>query len=506
MTNHSQMFSHKSYNQDLIEKVAQGEYQNPNPASMYNMVVVGAGPAGLVCAMACAGLGAKVALIEKKYLGGDCLNFGCVPSKAILSQAHRVQELSYFFRDQIIEGQCRVNFSHVMKQMRKIRAKISVHDAKQKILDAGIDLFFGEAHFESKKSLRVGKDVLNFKKALIATGSQAKTLQLDGLSREDYHTSDTIFDVDQLPESITLIGSGAISCELAQAFASLGSKVTIVTRSQRLLPKEDEEISHCLEKKFNQLGIDMHFSSRLYRYYKKNNRKYLVYEKDQKTYDCSAQELLVCIGRRPNINDLDLEKAGVLYTKQGISVNEFLQTQNKNIFACGDVLGRSMHTHHADAQARVVVENALFSVPIVKPKKKYNPKYFPHCTYTSPEVAHMGLLNHSAKRKDLDCIRINCQEVDRYILDQTEEGFLKVWVDSKSHIYGVSMIGDHAGEIVSTLALAMDQKIPLSRISSLTFSYPTKSEIIKKAADALQRKKLTPKIQKVLRKYFLWRR
>ncbi|MEZ4705328.1 MAG: FAD-dependent oxidoreductase [Bdellovibrionota bacterium] len=481
------------------------DHINPTPATTYNLVVLGGGTAGLVAAMGAAGLGARVALIEKKYLGGDCLNTGCVPSKALLSSAHVIGQLDRLFSKGILEGQCRIDASKAFDHMKSLRNQISHHDSVQRLQSAGVDVFFGHARFQNRRSLSVGDQALHFSKAIIATGTKPSPIVVDGMTSQDYHTNETIFSLKKIPESLMIVGSGAMACEMAQIFSQLGTKVKMLTRSPRVLSKEDPDLSMELQRMFQSQGIEVKCGVSLHRFYQKNEAKVLIYQQGQQTYDCSAQDILVAAGRIPNLEDLQLEKANIHSNPQGLLINSYLQTTNSHVYASGDVVGKQQYTHAADAMSRMILENAFFSIPFLKPQKKWDSQLVPHCTYTQPELAHVGESMDRANLSSRFVHEMSCQHTDRFVLEDQPEGRIKVLVDSRGRIKGVSLLSSHAGELISLGTLAIQKNMKLLEFSSLIFSYPTRSEIWKKISDQHRRKNLTPFLLRCLSRYFSWR-
>lgn len=494
------------YNQILVSNVHPSDWVNPKPADCYDLVVIGAGTAGLVVAAGAAGLGLglKVALIEKHLMGGDCLNVGCVPSKSIIRSSRVVAEM----RDASTYGihspeNIEVNFSGVMQRMRRIRADISPHDSVERFNKLGIDIFLGNGRFLHNNTVEVGEDLLRFKKAVIATGARATQLTIEGIEEAGYLTNETVFSLTEKPRRLALIGGGPLDCELAQAFRRLGSEVIIFDQSDRILNKEDADASEIVQNVFIKEGIRLILSCQVKRVVKTSEGKIIYFKFNNKNQEESltVDEILVGVGRTPNVEKLNLEAVGVEYDKkQGVIVNDYLQTTNPKIYAAGDICMDWKFTHAADAAARIVIKNTLFS-PFGLGRSKLSSLVMPWTTYTDPEIAHVGMYEHEAKSQgiDADTIKIHLSDVDRAIADSEEEGFIKILHKQNSdEILGATIVARHAGEMISEVTTAIVGKLGLNTLSSVIHPYPTQAEGIKKAADAYRRTLLTPNNKKLL--------
>jgi len=494
------------YNKVLLDNVHPADWQNPEPARIYNLVVIGAGTAGLVSAAAAAGLGARVALVERHLMGGDCLNVGCVPSKALI-QSGRVsaalKQTSKFGVEPA--GEAHVDFSRVMERLRKLRAGISHHDSVKRFSALGIDLFLGNGTFIDRKAIDVDGKLLRFKKAVVATGARPAVPPIPGLAEVGYLTNETVFSLTKLPASLLVIGGGPIGCELAQAFCRLGSKVTLVEAGDQFLGREDPDAAAILEKSIQRDGVDLRLATKVTRFESADGRRLAYFEKDGREEKLEAEEILLGVGRIPNVEGLNLEKAGVEYdTKRGVHVDDRLRTRNPRIFAAGDVSLPYKFTHTADAAARILVQNALFLG-----RKKTSTLTVPWCTYTSPEIAHVGLYERDAKKNGIEMttFKIQFSDVDRAVLDGMEEGFVKIHVQKGGDkILGATIVADHAGDMISEITLAMVAGVGLGKISSVIHPYPTQAEAIRKAADAYNRTRLTPTVKNLFKKWLSWQR
>jgi len=498
------------HNQTLASNVHPPDWINPTPADRYNLVVIGAGTAGLVSAAGAAGLGAKVALVERKLMGGDCLNVGCVPSKALIRAARAVADVrdAHALGVHVPEG-VTVDFPAIMQRMRRLRADISSHDGAQRFSDLGIDVFIGDGAFESPESVRVGDHILKFSKAVIATGARAVELPIDGLRDAGYVTNETVFSLTELPKRLGVIGAGPIGCELAQAFARFGSEVYLIEAEHGIMPREDQDAAdmvkrHMIEKD----GIQLLCCGKNLKVRKGDmGTKHLSVDSHGTSYDVEVDEILVGVGRAPNVEGLGLDKAKVRFdTKKGVEVDDKLRTSNARVFAAGDVASKYKFTHTADALARIVIRNALF--PFL-PSQKASDLTIPWCTYTDPEVAHVGMYPHEAESEHLETeeFRIDLSSVDRAILDGETDGFLKVHVrKGTDKILGATIVARHAGEMISEVTLAMTAGKGLGTIAGTIHPYPTQAEAIKKAADAYNRTRLTSLAKKVFDKLMAWQR
>jgi pyruvate/2-oxoglutarate dehydrogenase complex dihydrolipoamide dehydrogenase (E3) component len=461
----------------LLANVKPHDWANPTPAPRYHLVVLGGGPAGLVAAAVAAGLGAKVALVERDRLGGDCLNVGCVPSKTLLRAARSLGEVRRAREFGIAVGEPAVDFAAVMERVRRVRAELSPLDSAKRFRKLGIDVFLGDARFVGGDVVEVAGAKLRFGRCLIATGSRPAVPQIDGLADSRWFTNDTLFTLTELPKSLLVIGAGPVGCELGQAFARFGAKVTISTHGARLLPREDDDASEFLARVFLSEGIT-------------------VTDAVDKVEGFDA--VLVSAGREPNVEDLNLPAAGVAFdTRNGVAVDRHLRTTNQRVFAAGDVcsLGYKF-AHAADAMARVAVRNALFPT-----KARATSLVIPWCTYTSPEVAHVGC---GQDAEAVDVFRHDFDRLDRAATDGAG-GFIKVLVaKGTDRIVGATVVGPHAGEVIGTVSVAMTNGVGLKKLSATVFPYPTYTEALKKAADAHARTRLTPFAARILRTWLRW--
>jgi pyruvate/2-oxoglutarate dehydrogenase complex dihydrolipoamide dehydrogenase (E3) component/uncharacterized membrane protein YdjX (TVP38/TMEM64 family) len=495
------------HDQQLVENCHPPRWINPTPAGKYNLVVLGAGTAGLVSAAGAAGLGAKVALIERNLMGGDCLNVGCVPSKGVIRAARAVHEArnarGFGVR---LAGEPEVVFSTAMERMRKLRAEISAHDSVERFSQLGVDVFIGHGRFTGSSTIDVGGKRLEFDRAVIATGARAAELPVPGLKEAGYYTNETIFTLTRLPRRIGMIGAGPIGCELAQSFARFGSKVYLIEALHGIMPNEDAEAAEILRRSMIERdGVKiMCCGKELTVSQVEGASKRLTVDSHGDHYDIVVDEILVGGGRQPNLEGLGLDEAGVHYTSRGVVVDERLRTSNPRIYAAGDICSRYKFTHAADAMARIVIANALFLA-----RRRVSDLVIPWCTYTDPEIAHAGYYEQEARAAGYEVATIteSLSHVDRAILDGEDEGFARVHYDRKSgRILGGTVVARHAGEMISELTLAMVAKQKMDVLASTIHTYPTQAEVLRKVGDAYMRTKLTPTVKKVFSKWLAWRR
>jgi pyruvate/2-oxoglutarate dehydrogenase complex dihydrolipoamide dehydrogenase (E3) component len=493
------------YERERLESVHPAGWRNPKPADRYHLVVVGAGPAGLVAAHAAAALGAKVALIERDLLGGDCLNVGCVPSKALLRTARVVAEMRDADRyGAQVPADIRVDFGAVMQRMRRIRARLSRTDSVQRLSAAGVDVFFGAARFTGSAALAVDGATLRFKRAMIATGARPDTPSIPGLVEAGYLTNENVFDLTELPRRLLVIGGGPLGCELAQAFSRFGAQTTIVQDIPLFLPKEERDAAQILSNALARDGIEVRLNTTAVAVRVEHGQKLVDLVSDDFKSTAAADAILTGTGRLPNVEGLNLEAAGVEYdTTTGIRIDDFLQTTNRRIYAAGDACLEHMHTHTADASARIVVQNALFLG-----RRRLSALTVPWCTYTDPEIAHVGLYVREARaqRIPVRTFTILMHDVDRAILDGEESGFVKIHVEERTdRILGATIVARHAGEMINEITVAMVAGIGLRALAGVIHAYPTQAEAIREAADACNRTRLTPTVQSLLRRWLAWR-
>ena len=491
------------FNRELVANVRPEDWVNPEARGRYHMVVIGGGTGGLVTAAIAAGLGAPVALLERHLMGGDCLNVGCVPSKGMIAAARSWQAAtesgSRFGGPAVVGGG---HFGAAMERMRRLRAGLSRMDSAARFRDLGVDVFLGEGRFTARDTVTVDGQALRFRRAVIATGARAAVPSIPGLGGAGHLTNETIFTLTELPRRLLVLGAGPVGCEMAQAFARFGSEVTLLDRGDRILPRDDADAAAVVERAMTSQGVHVRHRSRVVRAERRGEVRVLVVERDGGVETFEGDQLLVAVGRAPNLEGLDLEAAGVAFDPRGVTVTDRLRTTNPRIFAVGDVASRFRFTHSADAEARLVVANALF---FGIGGGKASRLVIPWVTYTSPEVAHVGWSERDATAAgvEVDTITVPLREVDRAVLDGEDEGFLRVHVQrGRDRIVGATLVAEHAGDMIGEIALAMTAGLGLGKIGATVHPYPTRSEIFRKAADAWRRTRLTPRAQSAFQAFF----
>jgi pyruvate/2-oxoglutarate dehydrogenase complex dihydrolipoamide dehydrogenase (E3) component len=491
------------FNQELVANVHPAGWVNPDPRERYHLVVIGAGTAGLVSAAIAAGLGARVALIERHLMGGDCLNVGCVPSKGMISAARSWQaaaDSSRLFGGPRVVGPG--SFEDAMARMRRLRAGISRVDGAPRYRDLGVDVFLGEGRFASPGTVTVDGRVLRFRRAIIATGARAAAPAIPGLDRVAYLTNETVFTLTELPRRLLVLGAGPIGCEMAQAFARFGAEVTLIDKHDHILPREDADAARIVERAMETHGVRMVHRAAVTRAEERGGERVLHIEQTGGAKEVAGDRLLIAVGRAPNVEGLGLEAAGVAYDHRGVTVDDRLRTSNPRVFAVGDICSRYRFTHAADAQARLVVANALF---FGIGGGRASRLVMPWATYTTPEVAHVGMSEAGATAAGhrLQTITVPLHDVDRAVLDGQEDGFLRVHLrQGTDRILGATLVAEHAGDMIGEIALAITAGIGLSRIGSTIHPYPTQGEVFRKAADAWRRTKLTPGARRAFQTFF----
>ena len=489
----------------LIEHVHPPEWRNPSPAASYDMVVVGGGTAGLVSAMGAAGLGARVALVERELLGGDCLNTGCVPSKAIIRSARAVGEIRRAGALGVTADAVSVDFPAVMRRMRHRRASIAANDAASRLTEAGVDVFFGDGRFADARTVVVDGQRLRFRRAVIATGGRPTAPPIAGLDKVPFLTNEQIFALTDLPARLLIIGAGPIGCELAQAFARFGSHVTMFDQATHVLPREDLDAAAIVQRHLEADGVQLVLGVSLDRV-DHDRGEFAIQVRSNAVGGVAAtitgDALLVAAGRAPNIETLDLGAAGIEAGKDGVVVSDRLQTSNARVYASGDVCSAYKFTHAADAQSRIVLQNALFFG-----WRKASDLVIPWVTYTDPEVAHVGVSSADVAKSSgrLRTISVPLAEIDRAIVDDETAGFVRVHHENGA-LRGCTIVARHAGEMIGEATYAMTHGGTLASLSATVHPYPTQAEALRKAGDAYRRERLTPSVRRWFERYFRWTR
>ena len=490
-------------NRALIENVHPADWTNPPvPDKPYALLAIGGGTAGLVTAAGAAGLGARVALIEKSMLGGDCLNVGCVPSKAVIASGHAAVAAKGSPALGVTGGEVSVDFGAAMGRMREVRAAISPVDSAAGLRDKGVDVFLGAARFVGPQAVEVTADdgsvvTLKFAKACVATGGRAALPPIEGLAEAQPLTNETVFSLTERPEHLVVLGGGPIGCELAQAFARLGTRVTLINRAPRILDKESPETSQLLEQRLRDDGVELWCDAETQRVARDADGLTLTVNGRE---PLRASHVLVSVGRTPNVKGLGLEAAGIAFDERtGVTVDDRLMTTNPNVFAAGDVASRYQFTHAADALARIVIRNALFPG-----SQKASALLIPWCTYVSPEVAHVGkyAAELTAAGTAFDTYRVGWDDVDRALTDGNTDGWTEVFTaEGGDKILGATVVGAHAGDLIAPFAMAMTHGLGLGSFSSVVLPYPTRAEVARKLGDQYNRTRLTPFKKKLMGKW-----
>lgn len=498
------------FNQQLVANVRPAGWVNPEPNGRYNIVVVGAGTAGLVTAAVAAGLGAKVALVERHLMGGDCLNVGCVPSKGLI-RAARVWASAANARAfglSLPDGVER-DFGAAMARMRRVRATLSRVDSAARFRDLGVDVFIGDGRFTGRDTLAVDDATLRFSRAAVCTGSSAAAPSIPGLADAGYLTNETVFSLTELPRRLAVIGAGPIGCELAQAFARFGSDVTALERIDHILPREDPDAAAVVQARMTQDGVTFAFGAKITGIERRGKERVIRYESAGIRHHVTVDTILVGIGRAPNVERLDLESAGIAHDPAGLKVDRRLRTTNPRVYAAGDVCCAYKFTHTADAMAQIVVQNALFPHPFGLGTASTDSLIIPWCTYTEPEIAHVGMYPADAERRGLrvETFTQPLDEVDRAVLDGEDAGFARVHVKKGTDvIVGATIVASDAGNLISEVSVAMKAGAGLRVLGNTIHPYPTQAEALRKAANQMRRARFTARQRAMLGRLFAWRR
>ena len=489
------------HNRQLIDNVHPPAWVNPEPAERYHLVVVGAGTAGLVSAAGAAGLGARVALVERRLLGGDCLNYGCVPSKAIIRAArawHDARTGAERFGAPAASGPG--DFGFAMERMRRLRASISRHDSASRFAGLGVDVFIGDGRFVAGDAMEVAGKRLRFRRAVVASGARPFAPPIPGLDTVEFLTNEDFFTLTELPERLGVIGGGPIGCEMAQTFARFGSRVTLFDMAPHVLPREDADAADIVQAALVADGVELQLGVRVAAVERAADGIAVTFDRDGEAGSATVDRLLVAVGRAPNVEGMGLEAAGVEFDRGGVEVDDRLRTTNSRIYAVGDVASKYKFTHMADALARIAIQNSLFFG-----RAKASDLVVPWCTFTSPEVAHVGMYEKDAQEAghEVDTVTIPMTDNDRAVLEGADEGFLRVHLEKgKDRILGATLVAEHAGDMIGELSVAITTGVKLGQIAGVIHPYPTQAEVIKKAADTWRRGKLTPLVKKVFDLFF----
>jgi pyruvate/2-oxoglutarate dehydrogenase complex dihydrolipoamide dehydrogenase (E3) component len=491
-------------NRALVEQVHPPDWKNPEPADRYNLVVVGAGSAGLVSAVGAAAVGAKVAIVERHLMGGDCLNFGCVPSKSLVRSARVLADVRAAADFGVRVGAADLDFAAAMGRLRRLRSHLAATDSVTRLTELGIDVFFGHARFIARDAIEVDGRRLRFARAVIATGARAVVPPVPGLADAGYLTSATVFSLTALPRRIVVVGAGSIGCELAQVFRRFGSHVTLVDRESRVMPSEDPDASAVLHSRFVREGIRLLLDTQIARVGREDGsaERSVALLRGGREEVVRADVLLVASGRTPNVEDLDLERAGIRCDRRGVIVDDRLRTTNRRVWAAGDVASTFKFTHAADALARVALQNALFFG-----RKSASALVIPRATYTDPEIAHVGIsAEEAARRRDVRTLTVQFTGVDRAVIDGVQEGFARIHAGARGRILGATVVASHAGEMIGEMSLAISAGLSMRTLAQTIHAYPTQGECWKKLGDEWNRTRLTPRVRSLFDAFLRWRR
>jgi pyruvate/2-oxoglutarate dehydrogenase complex dihydrolipoamide dehydrogenase (E3) component len=471
----------------FLRRVRPEDWENPAPRNVYDLAIVGAGPAGLAAAESAARLGFSVALIERYRLGGTSLNAGSVPSKAII----RTSRVYGAMRDADEFGapvpkEPALEFGEVMARMRRLRTRIAEYHSVHELTALGVEIFFGAARFGGADTLIVGDAQVHFKKALIATGARPWIPDIPGLEQTGYRTSGTIFEMAALPKRLAVIGGGPLGCEVAQAFCGLGAHVTIVQNDPKFLPREERDAAEILSRSMARDGVEIRLNTTVVGARRENGAKILETVSNGVKGEIPADEILLSTGRAPNIEDLNLEAADVAFdAERGIAVDDFLRSTNSNVYAAGDACLALKFTNAAQYSARIAVRNALMEA-----KQRHSSLAIPWCTYCNPEIAHIGLHVWEAREQSIPIksFTVMMHDVDRAITDGQDVGFVKIHLaEGSDRVLGATIVASRASELINEMAVIMSAGIGMNALADVAHAYPAESEAIMLAAQAYRR-------------------
>ncbi len=501
------IFPEDEHNRLLVHHTHPPTWRNPPPQARYHLVVIGSGTAGLTAAAGCATLGGRVALIERAFTGGDCLITGCVPSKALIRAARVAATVAnaaaYGARGPAGSS---VDFAAVMERMRRLRAQLSPADSVERLTTMGVEVFLGQGRFTGPDTVEVDGKALRFARAIIATGGRPDVPSLPGLAEAGFLTNETIFELTTLPRRLVIIGGGPIGCEMAQTFQRLGAQVILIHNAGHILNREDADAAEIVQQGFLREGITLLLSAKTLQAQARNGSKVLIVEHGGRSVEVACDAVLVSAGRVPNVEGLGLETAGVAYDKQGVRADDSLRTSNPRIYAAGDICAPFKFTHTANVLGRMAMMNALFPFKL---GGRMSRLIIPWCTYTDPEIAHVGLYEPQAKERGIrvTTLTVPLAENDRAILDGEDAGFVRVHLkEGTDQILGATVVAAHAGDLLTYFTLAMAKGNGLSMLASPIYPYPTQAEVIKKLANLYLQTKLTPAVKRLLSTLLAWQR
>lgn len=466
-----------------------------------DICIIGAGSGGLTLAAGAVQMGASVVLIEKNKMGGDCLNYGCVPSKSLLSVAKHAAIMKNAWHFGIENMDPKVNFSKVHDYVHNVIETIEPHDSVERFEKLGVVVLKAQARFMNTRIIQADNTHIKAKKIVIATGSSPFIPPIEGIATVPYLTNETIFDLKKLPSHMVIIGGGPIGIEMAQAFQRLGSQVTVL-EGMKILPKDDPQMAEVVYQRLLTDGVKIIEGAKVLKVSNQSKTIKVMYEKDGETQEISATHLLLAVGRRPTLDKLNLDAAQIKFTPKGIVVDDRLRTSNKHVYAMGDAVGGYQFTHIATHHAEVILRNILFKLPT-----KVRKNTIPWVTYTDPEIAHVGLTEDTVKsmRLKYKVLRWGFKDIDRAQAEHSAEGGIKVIVSPQGRILGVTVVGVHAGELIQPWILAIEQNLKIGAIAKMMIPYPTLGEINKRGAGSF----FTPllfneRVKKIVRFLLRW--
>lgn len=469
-------------------------------ATEYDLCIIGGGAAGLVVAAGAATLGAKVALVEKRALGGDCLYYGCVPSKTLIHSAKVAQTIRDAGRFGVVAQAPAIDLSRVMQRVQSVIEQIEPNDSPERFVALGVEVIFGAGQFTGADEFVVNDRSLRARKFVIATGTRPAVPALPGLENTPYLTNESLFAVNEPIRHLLILGGGPIGCEMAQSLARLGSRVTLFDLAPRLLPREDDDVSALIHQQFNQDGIELHLGIQVLKVERENGETRVLLDHPQHgQYWLSGSHLLIAAGRKPNLENLGLERAGVALENCRLVLDTHLRTSNKNIYACGDVAGPYLFTHMAEHQAGVVLRNALFHWP-----SRVQTRHIPWCTYTDPELARVGLSESEALQQGIKhrVYRFPFADIDRAVTAGETAGLAKIVTTPRGKLLGACIVGPQAGELIAEYVLAISKGMQAADLSNTIHIYPTLAQINRRVADQRLKESLTPERKQWLKWIF----
>ena len=461
----------------------------------YDIIVIGGGTAGLVTAAGSAGIGARVALIERDRMGGECLWSGCVPSKALIAASRATHDASAAAQFGVHTRGAQVEFDRVMNWVNDVQRRIAPHDSPERFRSLGVDVIAGEARFSGERALTVGDRSIAAKRVVIASGSKAAIPPIDGLANVRFLTNDTIFSLERQPKTLLVLGAGPIGLELAQAFSRLGTRVQVIEAAPQLLANEDHELAQLLGDRLRAEGVEIHLNTVIRRAVQRDGIIELHAGNATGGSVFEGDALLVATGRTPSLASLDLNNAGVQVAKDGVVVDEHLQTTSRGVWAAGDCVGPLRFTHVADYQARMVVRNAFFPF-----RARVDYSVVPWVTFTEPELAHVGLTENQARERmgnDVRVWRRPFADVDRAIVDGHTEGLVKLITNRRGRIVGGHILGYGAGNMIGEIVLAMKHGISATAFGNTMHAYPTYPDAIRQAAEGYTKSRFTGPVKRI---------